>query len=148
MLLQVKGMTGAFDKLVRKPEFGLLVIRVSVGILMCLNGFNKFSGGLERLKGVGAAIENIGIPAGHPALAITFGIFAAGSQLIGGALLALGLWARVAALCICLTMSVAAVTVFGRVGAGLSDWGHPLLFALMTFGLIWTGPGRISVDKD
>lgn len=133
---------------IQRPGVGLLIIRCGLGVMMFIHGMNKFSGGKETLQKVGGAIENLGVSIGHPAFALIFGAVAAGSQLIGGGILVLGWMARLGAFAIASTMAVATLEVMGREGTELSNWGHPLLFCLVALGLVFTGPGRISIQKD
>ncbi len=132
-----------------RPEFGLLVIRVSVGALLAYYGLMKFLDGKERLAGLGKAIENVGIPApdGTP-MPLFFGIMAAAAELAGGILLVVGFLFRPAAALLVFVMTVATVTTYAMSEGDLTRWGHPLIFTLVLFGLLFTGPGRISIQRD
>ncbi|MCC5807882.1 MAG: DoxX family protein [Opitutales bacterium] len=132
-----------------RPEFGLLVIRVSVGALLAYYGLMKFMDGQDRLVGLGKAIENVGIPApdGTP-MPLFFGIMAAAAELAGGVLLVIGFLFRPAAALLVFVMAVATATTYGMSEGDLTRWGHPLIFTLVLLGLLFTGPGRMSIQKD
>lgn len=144
MLTTLQGIKSFF----RKPEFGLLVIRVSVGAIMAVAGYNKFAAGSATLSRVGANIKHIGLEVGTDnAFTLFFGIMAAGSELVGGLLLIAGLFHRTAAAFLVFTMLVATLMKINT-GGGLSDFGYPLIMGLTLLGLMFTGPGRLSVQKD
>lgn len=132
-----------------RPEFGLLVIRASVGALLAYYGLMKFLDGQERLAELGKAVENVGLsaPDGTP-MPLFFGIMAATAELAGGVLLVLGFLFRPAAALLVFVMTVATVTTYGMSEGDLTRWGHPLVFSLVLLGLLFTGPGRLSIQKD
>ncbi len=132
-----------------RPEFGLLIIRVSVGAFLAYYGLTKFLDGTDRLAALGKAIENVGIPApdGTP-MPMFFGIMAAAAELAGGVLLVVGYLFRPAAALLVFVMTVATVTTYGSSEGEITQWGHPLIFTLVLLGLLFTGPGRLSIQKD
>ena len=132
----------------QKPEFGLLVIRASVGAIMAIAGYNKFAAGTQTLNWVGANIQHVGLSVGSDnAMTLFFGIMAAGSELLGGLLLLVGFFHRTAAAFLVFTMLVATLMKINT-GGGLSDFGYPMIMGLTLLGLIFTGPGRISLQKE
>ena len=134
--------------LFQKPELGLLIIRCGAGVLLALYGFRKFSAGEPVLRGVGSAINSLGLDiATNSVLALFFGIMAASAELFGGVLITIGFFFRPAVVLALFTMFVAVMSKLAS-GGGLSDFGHPLLYALVLAGLLFTGPGRISIQKD
>lgn len=132
-----------------RPEFGLLIIRVSLGALLAYYGLLKFLDGQDRLTGLGKAIENVGIPApdGTP-LPLFFGIMAAAAELGGGILLVIGFLFRPAAVLLLFVMTVATFTMHGASEGDMTQWGHPFVFALVLLGMLFTGPGRLSFQKE
>lgn len=131
----------------QKPEFGLLIVRAGMGVIMAIYGLNKFRAGEDELRGVGSAISHLGLPVtADSVLALLLGVLAAGGELIGGILLVLGLWFRPAAAVLLFTMVVALVMKIGTGGA-FNDFAHPLSYALVFAGLMFTGPGRMGLQK-
>jgi putative oxidoreductase len=67
-------------------------------------------------------------------------------ETLGGVLLIIGLFTRLAAAALALQM-VAVVATAGRVEGGFLNLGvAPMLFVAMVF-LVWSGPGALSVDR-
>lgn len=134
--------------LFRKPELGLLIIRCGVGVLLALYGFRKFSAGEPVFRAVGSAMNSLGFNIASDSLfALFFGIMAASAELFGGVLITVGFLFRPAVALALFTMIVAVMSKLA-VDGGLSDFGHPLLYVLVLAGLLFTGPGRISIQKD
>lgn len=133
---------------------GLLVLRVGFGAYMASHGFGKvqmlFAGQGEQfgdLLGLG------------PTLSLAC---AAGSEFLGALLVALGALTRVAALSVAFTMGVAAFLVHGSDPWTMSEAARlvreqlaendaskepALLFGLAFLALVFTGPGRFSIDQ-
>jgi putative oxidoreductase len=132
----------------QKPELGLLIIRCGVGVLLAIYGYRKFAAGEPVLRGVGSAINSLGLNiATDGVIAISLGIMAASAELFGGVLITIGFFFRPAVILALFTMFVAVMSKLAASG-GLSDYGHPLLYALVLGGLLFTGPGRMSIQKD
>lgn len=135
--------------LVTRPNFGLLIIRLAVAAILLHAGVGKFSGGDSVLHAVGANVSSIGINIGsNNALTLMLGILAAGSQAVGSVLLALGFFARTGAFFMLITMTVATVSMFQSSGGDFTEFAYPMLVALCLLGLIFTGPGRIALQRD
>ena len=115
---------------------GLLTLRVSVGSMML------FGHGLSKLERLGQQplkfADPLGIGAG-PSLGL-----AAFAEVVCAALLIAGLWTRLAATPLLVTMLVAAWVVHGA-----DPWVKKelaLMYAWPTLALMLTGPGRWSID--
>jgi putative oxidoreductase len=122
-------------------DFGLLLIRLATGILLC-TVFEKF---LPREGRWGpqdwfvADVAKMGFP--FPTF---FAWCAVLSEFFGGILLALGLLARPAAFFNAITTFVAAFLFHkGDVSGGAL---LATVFFASTMGLTLTGPGRMSID--
>lgn len=61
-------------------DLGLLVIRVSVGMLFAKHGIDKFMGGAETLTGVGQHLSHFGITF----MPLVWGLIAASAECCGG----------------------------------------------------------------
>ena len=122
-------------------DVGLLILRVGVGLAFMLHGWPKISGGPEFWAKIGGAMGIVGI-----SFAPTFwGFMAACSEFFGGLFLALGLFARPAAFFMAFTMLIAtSMHITG--GDGFNVFSHPLKMFFVFAGLIFSGPGRWSLD--
>lgn len=133
----------AWEKLEHYRDFGLLVLRLGVGLAyIFLHGWGKLMGGPERWERIGGAMSHFGIDFGH----VFFGFMAALSETVGGGLIALGLFFRPACLFLFMTMVVATGSHLGR-GDGWRGSAHPLKMAFVFFGFFFVGPGRYSLDE-
>ena len=74
---------------------------------------------------------------------------AAGTEMLGVALLTLGLATRIISFPLIIVMIVAIKTVHWENGFNASDNGYeiPLYYILMLLVLFFVGPGRLSLDK-
>jgi putative oxidoreductase len=122
-----------------------LVVRVLVGIIMFAHGLQKLQGGPANF---GQGLAQLGVPLpGLMGYVVTF------VELIGGILLIVGLFSRVAALLLTINLVVAILLV--KVNIGLlspsdgSGVGAELDLALIGGFLVILlgGPGRLSVDQ-
>lgn len=124
----------------RIQQFGLTLLRVTVGTVFLVHGAQKlFSFGLE---GVTGAFEGMGIPL--PALAAAF---ATGVELLGGLALILGLFTRIAAPLLAINMLGA--LLFVHIGAGFFlPEGYEFVLTLLaaSVALTLTGPGALALD--
>lgn len=131
-------------------SFGLLLIRGILGYVMFYHGAAKlfsqkigwFGGG--GMQGFIQHLPDLGIP-GVPREALAYA--AAIAEFGGGLLLMLGFATRIAAIPVAITMGVAAFKVHGN-AFSLQHGGMEFALTLMlvAVGLIFTGPGRFSVD--
>jgi len=121
----------------------LLVIRLYWGVSFAQTGWGKLTH-LERTTGY---FESIHIP-----LPKLNAIMAGATECLGGALLALGLYARPASVPLIFTMIVAYATAESEAGQALfSDpdkflSASPFLFLLAALIILVFGPGKLSVD--
>lgn len=125
--------------------WGLLLVRLVVGLLFVGHGAQKLFGwfGGYGPKGTGGWMDSIGIKPGV-FMAVLVGLL----ELLGGALLAAGLFTPIAALFITLTMLGAIVKVHGRNGLWATANGyeyHAVLIAA-AIGIALTGAGAYSLD--
>lgn len=125
--------------------WGMLVIRLVVGVLFVGHGAQKLFGwfGGYGPKGTGGWMESIGIRPGV-LMAVLVGL----TELLGGVLFAAGLFTPVGALLITLTMLGAIFTVHGKNGLWATANGyeyHAVLIAA-AIGIALAGPGAFSLD--
>ena len=118
---------------------GPLLARLTVGWVFVGTGWGK----LHHLDKVTAYFTELGLPVPH-AQAVLVGT----TELVGGALVLVGLLTRLASLPLLATMVVAILTAKrAELGSandlfGFVEWTYLVLFALLALG----GPGRFSLD--
>ncbi|OCX52101.1 DoxX family protein [Mucilaginibacter sp. PPCGB 2223] len=123
-------------------NFGLLVMRVGLGIMFILHGYPILLGGAEKWAAIGSATKYAGIHF----LPTFWGLMAACTETFGGFLLVIGLAFRPVCLLLLCTLIVAALMHFGT-GGGLDQAAHAIEDAVVFAGLMFVGPGKYSVDK-
>jgi putative oxidoreductase len=127
---------------VQKLDLGLLVLRVVFGITMMCHGWNKISSGLN---GTSNWFASIGMK--WPKLQAPL---AAYSELLAGALLALGLLTGVGTTLFIALMLIAIVTVHAKVGFFIflpnGGWEYCASIIGVSVALSLTGPGKYSLD--
>jgi putative oxidoreductase len=131
-----------FGNLGNYKNFGLLIIRVGLGIMFIYHGFPLLSGGVKRWEELGSATKYAGIHFWP----VVWGLLSASIETFGGFLLIIGLVFRPVCLLLLITMVVAALSHFGR-GEGMDGASHAIEDAIMFAGLTFLGPGKYSADK-
>ncbi len=124
----------------RFQDFGLLVLRVGVGLIfLLLHGFPKLIDP-SSWTGVGRAVSYLGIGFGYQ----VWGFAAILSMTLGALCLIQPFAHRPAALALTITMGVAAIWRHYPF-AGWSASAYPLAMGVVCLGLLFTGPGKYSV---
>ena len=127
-------------------DLALLVIRVVVGLVFVGHGTQKLFGlfGGGGVKGTGDMFDAIGLRPGR----VNAGV-AGTAELVGGALLALGLVTPVGAALVIAVMVAAIVTVHLPNGIWATDGGaeYELVLIAAAFALAGVGPGDWSLDN-
>jgi putative oxidoreductase len=131
-----------FSNLGNYKNFGLLVIRVGLGIMFIYHGYPKLGGGVKEWEALGAATKYVGVHFWP----VFWGLMCAVTETFGGFLLILGLAFRPVCLALLINLIVAAASQYLS-GGGLDGAAHAIEDAVVFAGLIFVGPGRISVDK-
>lgn len=131
-----------FENLGKYKNFGLLMIRIGLGILFIWHGVPKLAGGPELWTKLGGATRNVGI---HFAPSF-WGFMAAITETFGGLLLVIGLAFRPVCLLLAINLSVAAMMHLSK-GDGLQGASHAIEDGIMFLGLLFLGPGLYSIDK-
>src|SRR5918911_1896173 len=127
-------------------SYGLLILRVVVGLTMSAHGAQKLLGwfGGPGLGGVKAMLGNLGfrIPA---LMALGLGL----TEFGGGTLFALGFLTPLAALGIVVVMLNAIALVHFKNGfwAGKGGYEFNLVLLAASVAVAATGPGRFSIDR-
>lgn len=127
-------------------SFGLLVLRVVVGLYMAAHGAQKLLGwfGGYGLRGTGEFFVQLGFQPG-PAFAAAASI----SEIISGLLVTLGFLGPIGPALMISVMIVAAMTVHWEHGLFAAKNGIelPLLYGAAAFALALTGFGQYSLDN-
>lgn len=128
-------------------DVGLLMIRAILCVVLVYHGSQKVFGAFEG-PGMGAfagMMQKMEMP-----MPVAAAWAAALAELVGGALVGIGLLTRLAALPAAFTMFVAAFVVHGHAFSVLTEphmgMEYPLTLGIVLAGLILTGPGRLSLD--
>ena len=133
-LFSTRYSAGAFN-------FAMLILRLTVGILMMLHGYDKlkdFSGTVAQMQG----FEFLGL---SPKIIVSLLIFA---EFFCSILLILGLFTRFACIPLIIAMAVALFKAHGgHIENGGPGGGQMAgLYLLCYIVLLLTGPGKASVD--
>ena len=131
-----------FYKLNKYHNFGLLLLRVGIGIMFMIHGYPKLIGGPEVWAKIGGVLSTLGIGFA-PTL---MGFMAAISEFIGGLLLILGLFTRPACFFLFSTM-VVATSMHINNGDSFGRYSHALEAVILFLSFIFIGPGEISLDE-
>ncbi len=128
------------------PAFGLLLLRLVVGGIFIAHGLEKFFtwAGTPGLDGFADSLADMGFT-NTSALAMTTAI----TEIVAGALLVIGLLASLASVPL-LGLAVASVVFTFDEGFFLTPDGgfeYKLLLAAAAAALVFTGPGRFSLDS-
>ena len=127
-------------------SWATLALRVPVGIIFAAHGAQKLFGmfGGYGLDGTGQWMDSIGLGPGHLMALLT-----GSAEFFGGLALILGLLVRPAALALAVTMLVAIVKVHLDKGFCRASNGYEYALALLavTASLVFSGAGRVSLDR-
>lgn len=124
----------------RNVDLALLALRMMLGLILLYHGLPKIADFAETLD----AFSKIGVPA--PAASLVFAIVA---EVVGGALLLLGVWSDVGASLVILNMLGAIFAVHWKAGFDFTKGGyeHPLTVLVMALALLLAGPGRYAFGR-
>jgi putative oxidoreductase len=123
-------------------DYGLLFIRIGLGAMFLWHGYPKIAGGPEGWEELGESMKYFGIDF----FPLLWGFLGAVGEFIGALLLIVGLRFQLACLMLAATMFVAAVSHFGA-GEGMFGASNAIEDAIVFVGLIFIGPGKLSIDK-
>lgn len=123
-------------------DFGKLLLRLTLGTLILFHGINKISQGISGIEGM---VQGIGLPA-----SAAYGVYL--GEIMGPVLLVLGWYARIGAGLIAINMLFAIglahrAELFNLTPHG--GWALELqgMFLFTALALVFTGPGRFSLDN-
>jgi putative oxidoreductase len=122
-------------------DWGLTVLRVVLGIVFFMHGWQKWSGGIAGTEGF---FTSLSIPApGLMAPLVTL------VEIVGGLALIAGVLTRLAALALIVDMLVAMFVFHLPNGFFAMDGGYELVLTLAAgcAALVLAGPGALAVDN-
>ena len=122
----------------RLASFGLLLLRLSVGVLMIHHGQEKLADPQQ--------FANTYVASLHLPFPLFFAYAAGFSELIGSWLVILGLFTPLGALALSGTMTVAAYQHISTAGLNIYVLELVLLYLGGSLALLFNGPGRFSFD--
>jgi putative oxidoreductase len=114
----------------------LLFLRLTLGLIFVFHGYPKV---VHPSSGLAAAFGEHGLPRYYVQVS---GIV----ETFGGALLAMGLFTRGAALLLALEMSVEIWKFHSHSYLAVHEYEFPLVLAAATFALACVGAGTVSLD--
>ncbi|MEU6577634.1 DoxX family protein [Streptomyces sp. NPDC046805] len=127
-------------------DCGLLLIRLTFGLLMAGHGAQKLFGifGGTGLAATGKGFAALGFHPGE-----VFALIAGLTEFGGGLCFALGLLTPLAAAALIGVMINAMVTVTGAHGLWATHGGveYNVVIAIVALSIAFTGPGQLAVDR-
>lgn len=126
----------------QKIDFGILLLRLTVGVLMLIHGVNKLFGGTEAVNKI---LESVGLP-----VFFSFGVLLA--EVLAPIMLIIGFKTRIAAFLIAVDMFMAVLLVHSADLFKISEMGGWMmeLNAFYFFGalsILFFGSGKFAVTK-
>ena len=129
-------------KLDRFADKGILLVRVVFGISIAAHGYPKVMGGAEKWEMVGSVVFG-NLPMG---LTVAAGAIAAFSEFLGGILLAIGLFTRIACIFLACTM-LGALSYHLMSGDPFGKYSHALEVLVVFLMFLFTGAKTCSLDE-
>ncbi len=131
-----------FSQLGNYKNFGLLVMRAGLGIMMFMHGLPKLTGGVSTWRNLGEDMSLLHINF----LPVFWGFMCAVTECIGGLFCVLGLWFRLVCILMLINFIVAAMSHLHG-GDTVMKSSHAIELCFVFFGLIFIGAGEWSIDK-
>lgn len=122
-------------------EFAHLLIRVGIGLIFVIFGFEKLCSGSENIIQIGSAIATFGITKGY----ILWGYIAAITEFFGGLAYILGFGTRFVSVSLIWLLFVA-IRYHINKGDTFTTWGFACTLLIITSALLISGSGIYSMD--
>jgi putative oxidoreductase len=124
----------------RNVDVGLLLVRLALGLVFVMHGWQKLTGmGFDGFAGMLASL-GVPFPAVNSAIVITL-------EFAGGLAMLAGIFARPLGVLLAFNMAVAAATVHLKNGFFLpAGYEFTLTLGLVSLAIAAAGAGRYSVD--
>lgn len=136
-------MSSGIGDLFKKPESGLLILRVSAGMTMIFHGIPWYLGGSAKLQQLGEIFSVYGVRGN----AVTWGFAAATIEVFGGVLVTLGVLSRLSSLAIFAVLFTALLAGHPKLTfSSFEDWNLTFVLMSVFLALVLTGPGEYSLS--
>ena len=122
-------------------HLGLTLMRISIGTMFLIFGYNKLISGTANITQIGSAMSLFGITHGH----LLCGYAAALTELCGGFAYMLGLWTRITSLPL-IWLLIVALRYHLQKGDPFTVWAFPGLCLCIVIGFFFAGSGVYSAD--
>ena len=122
-------------------QLGLTLIRISIGTMFLLFGYNKLLSGATNLTQIGSAMSYFGITRGY----LLWGYAAALTEFCGGIAYILGFYTRIVSLPLIWLLIVALKFHLHR-GDAITIWAFPAICLCLIVGFFISGSGIYSID--
>ncbi len=119
----------------KKPDLGLLIIRLAIGVIFVAHGWQKF-GNMEATITFFTTIS----------LAPFFAYLVAAVEFLGGIAMILGVWTHLAGLLLAIVMLVAIIILKAKTGL-VGGYELDLILLASALGISMLGPGKHTVKK-
>jgi putative oxidoreductase len=133
-----------FPELVEHTEWGLLALRIAVGVIFIVHGWPKITGA----RGMAAMMS------GGEAKPVLVGVFTVQGlvEVGGGLLLILGVLTQLVAIAFMIIMVGAIALKIGRLKTGFmatqtTGWEFDFVLLAANLLLFFTGPGRLAIQS-
>jgi len=124
----------------RDPQaWGKALLRIALGIIFVVHGLRHYTHGAP---GAARTITHMGFPSEFSATLAWYLIIV---HVVGGALMVIGFWTRLAAF-LQLPIMLAAVTLL-HARQGFDQLEYPLLVLVGALAVVLLGPGMLAIDK-
>lgn len=120
---------------------GLTIIRISLGIIFLVFGYNKLLSGTANITQIGSAMSYFGITHGY----LLWGYAAALTELCGGLAYILGLWTRIVSLPL-IWLLIVAIKFHLQHDDAFTVWAFPCICLSVVVGFFIAGSGIYSAD--
>ena len=128
-------------------DFGILLIRLIIGILMAFYGYEKLSH-FNEMAASDFWMKNVNFLGMSSKVALGFTVFA---ELVCSILLIVGLFTRASLFFLLFCMGYIFLIVFPFSILDKGDNGYqfndPFVYFIIYLGLLFTGPGKYSLDR-
>ena len=122
-------------------HLGLTIIRISIGTMFLIFGYNKLLSGATNLTQIGSAMSYFGITRGY----LFWGYTAALAEFCGGIAYMLGFYTRIVSLPLIWLLIVALKFHLHR-GDAITIWAFPAICLCLIVGFFISGSGIYSID--
>lgn len=128
-----------WNSVCHNKDFGILILRVIVGAIFAIHGYEKLSG----IAGVIGFFAGLGI-------APFWAYVVAWVEFLGGISLIIGFGSKIASALLAIVMMTAIIKVHGQNGFAVGRGGYEFVLTLFAAAaaLLYTGPGRYSIGSN